>query len=859
MSSSPIKTKMTELVKKHVRHRLGANNNPDAENLVAAIENRLKQRINPMRKKLIAQKINKTYKISNMNESMVHNKIIRAHGNTTTPVTIANMNAVLRNEYHIKTNKTNGKKIIKPRITPKMREVMRIIATSTLPEFHKEAMRRLVHLKQYTNESGVNSADVRRMVKEMEAKVARNAAAAAAAAARAAVRPNVPPGPPPPGPPPPGPHNGNNNVLPEPPRNNRQRKPIYQFVRGANVKARVKTSSNNVHRIFTNPNIPPHEAAYKILIARGTLPTRKKGWIMNQMNWNELSKNISANARNKSIIRYIRMMLAISPPYKNRTGNRPQLAVIPGINTMNNAAFNALLAGANTTGNRRGAGLRAAIINKTVGATKLGWKYKKEIATVAAALTGAGVGAKFAAPVASKIGGVLSLLTKLGVPRSVAAELAPTIAKASSPLNKAAMNKLENLRSKIIRNIGPAGRAQNVKNLYGSPNNRANAAITKMRKALEAGKTLNDPNVSQAFYNAVYPRAKATKNGNLLQQGMDPKLTAMTLGAVGGTTAGLTAAAFAAPAAATAAGAQAAAARALAARHIGSMSAGVSSAAAAANQFIPGAGGFIKNKATSIGGAIKNQASSHIGRIGGHIGSGIASLGKKHLPMFGNQWNAAGKALGNTAARSAERALRAAGNEQKRRTGLVSARAAWANATNYAAQGRAAANAWNKAKSNAERLVLERQANNAWKQANANANRLAKEAAAAKRTANQKSSDIAAANIAKTLNLAAKRAERESQSVKGHIERIRKAKAAANAAGRRQSTQNAGHRQNLAQGTKKQQIRTALRRRINGKHLTTNEQNRIAALSNTRSNSVRAALDAPTNRMARNLLDSNNF
>jgi hypothetical protein len=54
----------------------------------------------------------------------------------------------------------------------------------------------------------------------------------------------------------------------------------------------------------------------------------------------------------------------------------------------------------------------------------------------------------------------------------------------------------------------------------------------------------------------------------------------------------------------------------------------LSGAAAAANRFIPG--------------ALRNQASSH---IGDHIGSGIASLGKKHLPMFGNQWNAAGRAI----------------------------------------------------------------------------------------------------------------------------------------------------------------------------------------------------------------------
>jgi hypothetical protein len=552
---------------------------------------------------------------------------------------------------------------------------------------------------------------------------------------------------------------------------------------------------------------------------------------MNQMNWNDLSKNISANARNKSIIRYIRMMLAISPPYKNRTGSRPQLAVIPDIN--NNAAFNALLASANTTGNRRGAGIRAAIISKTVGATKLGWKYKKQIAAVAAAAAGAGV----VIPGMSKIGGAISLLRKLGVSPGDAKELGPKIIEAvehaPAPLNKATMNKLENLRTKIIRNIGPAGRAQNVKNLYGSPNNRANAAITKMRKALEAGKTLNDPNVSREFYNAVYPRARATKNGNLLRQGMDPKLTAMALGAVGGVTTG----ALVAPAAAAAAQA-----------HAATASGALSGAAAAANRFIPGAGGMLRN-----------QASSHIGRIGGHIGSGIASLGKKHLPMFGNQWNAAGRAIGNRAARSVQSALTASGTEQQRRAGLANARAAWAGAVNYAAQGRAAANAWNKARSNAERLVLERQANSAWKQANANANRLAKEAAAAKRAANQKTSNAAAANKAKSLNLAAKRAAREKQAAEGHIERIRKAKAVRNAAGRARSTQNAGHRQNVAQGNRKQQIRTALRRRINGKDLTTAEQNRIASLSTTRSNIVRAALDAPTNRMARNLLDSNNF
>jgi hypothetical protein len=213
----------------------------------------------------------------------------------------------------------------------------------------------------------------------------------------------------------------------------------------------------------------------------------------------------------------------------------------------------------------------------------------------------------------------------------------------------------------------------------------------------------------------------------------------------------------------------------------------------------------------------------------------------------------------NRAARSVQSALTASGNEQQRRAGLANARAAWAGAVNYAAQGRAAANAWNKARSNAERLVLERQANSAWKQANANANRLAKEAAAAKRAANQKTSNAAAANKAKSLNLAAKRAAREKQAAEGHIERIRKAKAVRNAAGRARSTQNAGHRQNVAQGNRKQQIRTALRRRINGKHLTTAEQNKIASLSTTRSNIVRAALDAPTNRMARNLLDSNNF
>ena len=209
---------------------------------------------------------------------------------------------------------------------------------------------------------------------------------------------------------------------------------LYKFKNTGIVKNRVGVISNNVRKIF-NGTLPPHEAAWKVLKSSGTAPNRTKGYIMNRMNWNALNENSTAtrNERNQTIIRYIRLMLKISPPYTNRTGNRSRLAERNNLGTMSKTNFNKLLRATNEN-NKRGQGLRAAIIQKTIGAGQLGWKYRAEIAKAAAAAatvygivqTG-GVTALTAAAKA-KIGAVVAAkLAEQGVPETVISKVVPQV------------------------------------------------------------------------------------------------------------------------------------------------------------------------------------------------------------------------------------------------------------------------------------------------------------------------------------------------------------------------------------------------------------------------------------------------
>ena len=226
---------------------------------------------------------------------------------------------------------------------------------------------------------------------------------------------------------------------------------MYNFpTNGTTVKNRVGVISKNVRKIFTG-TLPPHEAAWKVLKSSGTAPNGKKGYIMNRMNWNALNNSTAnRNERNKSIIRYIRLMLKISPPYANRKGNRPQLAVRNNLAGMSKNNFNKVLKATNEN-NKRGQGLRAAIIQKAVGAGKFGLKYRAEIvkaATAAATVYGivqTGGATALGAAARAKIGAVVGAkLAEQGVPPEAINKLVPQVVNNLAAAGPAAPAKKNN-------------------------------------------------------------------------------------------------------------------------------------------------------------------------------------------------------------------------------------------------------------------------------------------------------------------------------------------------------------------------------------------------------------------------------
>ena len=445
MSSTTIRNSMNELVFAHAKRKLGANVALNATNVVGALLQNL-----PNRRELLTKKINRTYHISNNNRAAVYNKIFATHANKNTPVTIAQMNNAINEEYRIKTRRSDGKKVVTPKVTPAMREFMKL-AVKTGNIARQKALQRLVNQKHFLElqkRAGVNSGKLNALIKTIQAEqkvntgsgpnsnanvakaaanagnanAAKAAANANAAAKKAAENANA--------------NNAAKKITAKAIEKVTERAArignLYKFKNTGIVKNRVGVISNNVRKIF-NGTLPPHEAAWKVLKSSGTAPNRTKGYIMNRMNWNALNENSTAtrNERNQTIIRYIRLMLKISPPYTNRTGNRSRLAERNNLGTMSKTNFNKLLRATNEN-NKRGQGLRAAIIQKTIGAGQLGWKYRAEIAKAAAAAatvygivqTG-GVTALTAAAKA-KIGAVVAAkLAEQGVPPEAIKKFVP--------------------------------------------------------------------------------------------------------------------------------------------------------------------------------------------------------------------------------------------------------------------------------------------------------------------------------------------------------------------------------------------------------------------------------------------------
>jgi hypothetical protein len=358
---------MNKLVSAHVRRTLGANNTPNATNVVDALLARL-----PNRRELLTKKINKTYHISNNNRAAVYKKIMNAHATGNGEVTIAQMNNAINEEYHIQTRRSDGKKRVTPKVTPAMRELMkRAEATGNIAR--QKALQRLVNQKHFLElqkRAGVNSGKLNALIKNVQAKLNANAAKAAANANANAAKAAA---------------NANANAakaVAEVVASRVAKKRILSekiggfipFTGNQNANASIRAVSENAYKQIEKVRageLTPAQAAQEILKQSGTNPSnpRNKGWhILQKMNWNALNNsNKGRNATTQQIIRYIRAMVRIDPPYTNRGwrhGNRP-LIRNNAIPAMQKEAFERYLNGLTTKElNKRGL-LKGAAIRAT--------------------------------------------------------------------------------------------------------------------------------------------------------------------------------------------------------------------------------------------------------------------------------------------------------------------------------------------------------------------------------------------------------------------------------------------------------------------------------------------------------------
>jgi hypothetical protein len=338
--------------------------------------------------------------------------------------------------------------------------------------------------------------------------------------------------------------------IPNTPLYNRELSNLYKFPFGAPSNA-IRNVSQNVWKQFQavkDGKETPAKAAWMILKSRGQtvgVQPYKAGFIMNKYNWRNMYTR-SKNEYERKVIRYILLMLALNPPFKNRkTGNR-NLYRNNSVARMTNSQFNALLASTRPI-NNQGQGLMKAFVRTTAsGATFAKTKAVNHqdilipIAATAikAGLTGgASVGlaaGRAAAMGALKTGVISGVKSKFGNNpmasymineaaamaenrirtmrnptntnvRKVVAEVATEVS------NEYIESKIQKARARIYSNIGPyAG------NAYGTRNQRADKGAAAIRAylqtAISSGKNINTNNrvktdVQQLIKLAVQPRS----------------------------------------------------------------------------------------------------------------------------------------------------------------------------------------------------------------------------------------------------------------------------------------------------------------------------------------------------------------
>ena len=152
----------------------------------------------------------------------------------------------------------------------------------------------------------------------------------------------------------------------------------------------------------------PDQTAWKVLKSRGqtvNVNQYESGYIMNKFNWKNLYNNTTDPAE-KQVIRYILTMLALNPPYKNRsTGNRNKITNNT-IAYMENNAFNNYLSKIKPV-NNQGTGLRKAFLRTAASGAR---KAVKGVQPFVLPLSGAalvaaftpGLGISMALPAAQK-------------------------------------------------------------------------------------------------------------------------------------------------------------------------------------------------------------------------------------------------------------------------------------------------------------------------------------------------------------------------------------------------------------------------------------------------------------------------
>jgi len=339
-------------------------------------------------------------------------------------------------------------------------------------------------------------------------------------------------------------------VIPNTPVYNRELSKLYKFPFGEPSVA-IRNVSQNVWKQFQavkDGKETPSKAAWLILKSRGQtvgVQPYTAGFIMNKYNWKDLYSR-SKNESERKVIRYILLMLALNPPFKNRkTGNR-NMYVNNSVVRMSNSQFNSLLASTRPV-NNQGQGLLKAFVRTT--ASGVTFAKTKAInhqhilvplaaTVIKAGLTGgasAGLAAgRTAAMSALKSGVISGVKSKFGnnpiasymineaaavAENKIRAMRNPTntdvrkiVANAATDISDEYIeSKIQKARARIYSNIGPyAG------NAYGTRNQRADkgaAAIREyLKSAMASGKNINTntrvkTDIQQLINLAVRPRS----------------------------------------------------------------------------------------------------------------------------------------------------------------------------------------------------------------------------------------------------------------------------------------------------------------------------------------------------------------